>query len=190
MIRPLAVLTALAAMCVCTPSAATAQGGFQAAPNLSGLMLDLDSKEGTASSFDIPNACGLNAVRTRLSMPRIGLSSRWLPVATIRVMSGESWVGLSIGGNRTFPMNVRVIASGGATDQLFARQMQTSETADVAVDWTPEGVVTIAVWGETLTAKLPGPPTGVEFSSSTAQAKFAGLSIGRTTAAVVECPVG
>lgn len=176
------------AVVLATSPASAQLTDFHPALNLSGLTIDLDSKEGRFSHVDFPVACGINAFRTRLSMPRIGLSSNWLPAAMVQVQSGEHWVGIQVGGARTFPMSIRLYTSASEDAQVLARRMENNQTLDHSAHWTPDGTVTFTIGGETVTAKLPGPVTALHFSSSTAEAKFDPLDIGRTGAAPADCP--
>lgn len=163
----------------------------QATPAFPMLQLDLDSGNGMTSALTIPNACGLDNIRTRLIVPRVGSHNKWPPSAGIMMITGNNRVILRATVRpKIGPEFVLVDEIGGkTTERKFRPIALNSGPAEIAIDWTKDGTVKVTVNGETMASVLPLAVQEVQFLSSTAQAKFSPLKIGRTSAAP-PCPAG
>jgi hypothetical protein len=185
------VLAAVLAGAISIQPEAMAQAGFTPSPGLGGLKLDLDTESGNASRFEISQVCEINAIRTTLSVPRLGSNARWLPSTTINLSGSDLSVGVQIGGTRSQPLPIRIRTYGKDQDTaaVLKRQLKVSETVDIAIDWTPGGDVRIRIGDEEATVRVPGGVKAISFGNSTGEALFSPLSIGRTPAPVAGCPI-
>lgn len=156
---------------------------FTPAPGPTELTLSSDSASGKTAAWRF-DADGVNAIRTGITVTKLGYDPYKLPSITITISGhGHKTVLKLASANFRPPLTVRAERWVGDTflsQAPFAKPLALKQRLDVAIDWSRNGKVTIVAGGESHTLILGGEVEEIVFAVETGEVRFDPLAIGST----------
>ena len=156
-----------------------------------------DVEEGTYQSQNVPIDCGINAVWLKAHFTRLGKpKTEWLPMMSLNVESSNTRAVAQIAAEDFQPPLEVLILTVNLKDKNDTEQVALYNTFDletpvpVLVSWSPEGLVTFNVAGETRSVNLNGPVLQSSLMASTGAGIFDPVETGRLagTSPAASCP--
>jgi hypothetical protein len=156
-----------------------------------------DVQDGTYESQNVPLDCSINGIWLKARFTRLGKpSTKWTPGISLSIASVSTTAAIQIEAkNFEPPLQVGVVTFD-LHSQTYLEHVRLYNTFDletsvpVLASWSPDGLVTFNVGGETRTVNLKGPVLQATLSGSTAAGAFDPLEIGRIagTEMLASCP--
>jgi len=158
--------------------------GFKPLPILGSTRLDLDVQDGHFCGWIINDLGAVNAVRATLQVHRRGSDAKWAPTFSIALVNGKNRVTFNLlAAAPDLPMVARVSQPADKADDLgqLLGKLDMDTPLDVAIDWTPDGSVTVKAGGKSAAVSLGAPVKGLEITGSTGEFELNPLQIGTAT---------
>lgn len=154
--------------------------------------VDLDTQNGNFSVWRAKDLGGLNALRAKVVVSRLGKDSKWAPSFQIKLENANSHADLSIDGIKGLLFLHAQSWDGDkqVQDELFLMPPEVGETFGLELDWKADGSAVIVVHAkatekvsgfERHEIKLSGAPSSLEVSGSTGEITLDPLQLGRVT---------
>ncbi len=154
--------------------------------------MDLDTQNGNFSVWQVNDLSAINALRSNVTIARLGQDPKWAPTFLIMLNSDAGRAELHISGldGRLILTAESWVGEEQMQSEVFLLPPEIAETFGLDVDWSPDGSVVFVVRDkaagkvngyERHVISLMGPPTTLEITSSTGQLKLDQVKLGRTT---------
>lgn len=147
--------------------------------------LNLDSKEGTFSSWTHKNLAGLTALRMTFSMAQMRHHAEWLPACTLQLHgSTKSQVYVQLASQtRQNNLQLTMVRTGDdgsrSNEDVLPVTAQVGQRIELEANWSGNQV-TLRIGGRSLSV---APPTGgvrtLSLSGSTSECDFKPIALGR-----------
>jgi hypothetical protein len=187
MMRKVSIAVMAGAMSALLGGSAWAQA-FAPATN-GAYALDQDTLGGAYSSWRVQDLSGMNALRARVTVARLGQDPKWSPVFSVFLKNNGGRAQLQL---TALNGVLTAIASSWVGDkqkqtELFVLGPEPGEAFDLDVDWTAAGSVTFVIRDkanakvngfERHEVSMPGAPTTLEIGDSTGEWALDPLRLG------------
>lgn len=176
----------VAAMLLAAPLAQAAEDAFRTAPN-SAHRIDLDTRNGAFSEWEVTELAGIDAVRADIRVRLLGEDARWAPTYALEVGTKADGARVQIFSidRKTLNLVIYHRTGNGEWERKADAQIAVDQPVAVAFDWTAAGVVAVRAQPKGGSAvrreiRLSGAPTMVTAFASTGELTLDSIRLGST----------
>lgn len=139
--------------------------------------LDLDTKDGNFSNWDINDVTSLSGLRASVGVSRLGKHDRWLPYFLIKVVTRAGQFGLALeAADWKPPVAIYTLVNNKKAERIG--EIAVGQTVNVELNWSRPGALSVRAGSAARQLSLPSAVTKVGVSASTGELNVHSIALG------------